>query len=178
MAGRGERPTLRAVTDITERAVAARVPSVAEASLRVLALRDPITVRPGTSLADCITIIRETGSADSVFVTDPEGRLLGVLAERDIFARLVGHVVDLNRPVESIMKEHPWTLHTDQPVRHAIDLMQTGRYRNVPLVDDDDILVGVVRPVDILKYLAEAFPEELLNLPPRPHQVIEETEGA
>ncbi len=178
MASPGERPTLASVTDITERAVAARVPSVADASLRVLALRDPITVRPGTSLAACIEIIRDTGSADSVFVTDANGRLLGVLTERDIFARLVGQVVDLNRPVESIMKEHPWTLNTDQPVRHAIDLMQTGRYRNVPLVDDDDMLIGVVRPVDVLKYLAEAFPEELLNLPPRPHQVMEETEGA
>ena len=166
------------VTDLTERDVAARVPSVADVELRVLALRDPITVRPGTSLADCIEVIRQTGSADSVFVTDVDGRLRGVLTERDIFARLVGTVVDLNRPVESIMKEHPWTLHLDQPVRHAIDLMQTGRYRNVPLVDDDDMLVGVVRPVDVLRYLAEAFPEELLNLPPRPHQVIPETEGA
>jgi len=38
-------------------------------------------------------------------------------------------------------------------------------------------LVGVVRPQDILKYLAEAFPEELLNLPPRPHQQMEQPEG-
>ena len=44
--------------------------------------------------------------------------------------------------------------------------MQTGRFRNVPLVDDDRRLVGVVRQVDILKFLAESFPEELLNLPP------------
>ena len=76
------------------------------------------------------------------------------------------------------MKEHPWTLHLDQPIRHAIYLMQTGVYRNVPLVDDKGVLVGVVRPVDIIKYLAEAFPEELLNLPPRPHQRIKESEGA
>ena len=39
-------------------------------------------------------------------------------------------------------------------------------------------LVGIVRQVDILKYLAEAFPEELLNLPPRPHQRRKEPEGA
>ena len=56
--------------------------------------------------------------------------------------------------------------------------MQTGRYRNVPLVDDNNRLVGVIRPVDVLKYLAESFPEELLNLPPRPHQQIKESEGA
>ena len=55
--------------------------------------------------------------------------------------------------------------------------MQSGRYRNVPLLDDDDILQGVIRPQDILKYLAEAFPEELLNLPPRPHQTMKRAEG-
>jgi CBS-domain-containing membrane protein len=45
--------------------------------------------------------------------------------------------------------------------------MQTGRYRNIPLVDDAGNLVGVVRQNDIIRYLAESFPEELLNLPPR-----------
>ena len=166
------------VTDITERAVTARVPSIADEQLKVLARRDPLTVRPGTSLRDCLERIREGGTGDSVFVTDPDGMLRGVLTERDIFARLVGRDVDLDQPVEALMKGHPWTLHLDQPVRHAIDLMQTGRYRNVPLVDEAGHLLGVIRPVDVLKYLAEAFPEELLNLPPRPHQRIRESEGA
>ena len=111
-------------------------------------------------------------------MTDADGTLRGVLTERDMFARLVNRDVDLDRPVEALMKVHPWTLHLDQPVRHAIDLMQTGRYRNVPLVDEDGKFLGVIRPVDVLKYLAEAFPEELLNLPPRPHQRIKESEGA
>jgi len=166
------------VTDLTERAVAARVPSIADVPLKVLARRAPLTVRPGTSVAECIARIQAAGTGDSIFVTDADGTLRGVLAERDIFARLVGREVDLTRPVDAFMKEHPWTLNLEQPVRHAIDLMQTGRYRNVPLVDDDNRLVGVVRPVDVLKYLAEAFPEELLNLPPRPHQRIKESEGA
>ena len=39
-------------------------------------------------------------------------------------------------------------------------------------------VVGMVRQQDLLKYLAEAFPEELLNLPPRPHQRMKESEGA
>jgi CBS-domain-containing membrane protein len=56
--------------------------------------------------------------------------------------------------------------------------METGRYRNVPIVDDDGRILGIVRQVDILKYLAEAFPESLLNLPPRPHQTMKESEGA
>jgi CBS domain-containing protein len=165
------------VTEITERAVAARVPSLTDEKLKSLSRRDPLTVRPGTSLAECLGMVQQTGVGDSVFVTDAAGRLQGVLTERDIFAKLVATNADLSQPVESLMVDHPWTLNLEEPIRHAIDLMQTGRYRNVPLVDDDNLLVGVVRPVDVLKFLAEAFPEELLNLPPRPHQRMVAQEG-
>ena len=165
------------MTELTERAVASRVPSLADEKLKVLNPRDPLTVRPGTTLQACLDRIHRAGSADSVFVTDDDGLLRGVLTERDIFAKLVGTNADLTQPVETLMVDHPWTLHLDEPIRHAIDLMQTGRYRNVPLVDDAGHLVGVVRPVDVLKFLAEAFPEELLNLPPRPHQRMDEVDG-
>jgi CBS domain-containing protein len=166
------------VTEITERDVAERVPTLADEKLKMLGRRDPLTVRPGTSLGECLELIARTGTADSVFVTDADGRLVGVLTERDIFGKLVASGADLGQPVETMMIEHPWTLNLDQPIRHAIELMQTGRYRNVPLIDDAGRLVGVVRPVDVLKYLAEAFPEELLNLPPRPHQRMAASEGA
>ena len=166
-----------AVSDLSERAVAARVPSVVNERLKVLSRRDPVTVSPGTSLVDSLRAIQRTGTGDSVFVTDPEGRLVGVLAERDIFGRIVGGDVDLDQPVETLMTTTPRHLSVDQTLRDAIALMQTGRYRNVPLLDDSGRLVGVVRPQDVLKYLAEAFPEELLNLPPRPHQTMEQPEG-
>ena len=165
------------MTESTEATVARRVPSITEERLRVLSRRQPVTVLPGTSLADCVRAIQRTGTGDSVFVCDASGRLVGVLTERDVFARIVGGTVDLQQPVESLMTTEPKTLDLDDTIRDAIVLMQTGRYRNVPLVDDDGVLVGVVRPVDVLKYLAEAFPEELLNLPPRPHQRMRAEEG-
>lgn len=137
-----------------------------------------MTVPPGTSLAACLEAIRRTGTGDSVFVCEASGRLVGVLTERDIFGRIVGGSVDLGQPVETLMTSQPRTLDLDQTIRDAIDLMQTGWYRNVPVVGEDGILVGVVRQADIIKYLAESFPEELLNLPPRPHQRMKEPEGA
>ena len=152
------------VTDLSEGVVASRVPSLTDERLRVLSRRHPVTVPPGTSLADCLRAIQRTGTGDSVFVCDPDGRLRGVLTERDIF--------------ESLMTAEPRTLDLDQTIRDAIELMQTGRYRNIPLVDGGGRLVGVVRQNDIIKYLAESFPEELLNLPPRPHQRMKAPEGA
>ena len=166
------------MTESTEATVARRVPSITEERLRVLSRRQPVTVEPGTSLADCVRAIQRTGTGDSVFVCDASGRLVGVLTERDVFARIVGGTVDLQQPVESLMTTDPKTLDLDDTIRDAIVLMQTGRYRNVPMVDADRQLVGVVRQSDIIKYLAESFPEELLNLPPRPHQRMKEPEGA
>jgi len=168
----------RRVTEITETAVASRVPTLADERLRILSRRQPVTVLPGTSLAECVRAIQRTGTGDSVFVCDPSGRLTGVLTERDIFARIVVGSVDLREPVERLMTTEPRTLDFDDTIRDAIVLMQTGRYRNVPVVDADGRLVGVVRQSDIIKYLAESFPEELLNLPPRPHQRMKEPEGA
>ena len=83
------------MTDLTEAAVARRIPSVAEERLRALSRRQPVTVRPGTSLADCVRAIQRSGTGDSVFVCDADDRLIGVLTERDIFARIVGGTMDL-----------------------------------------------------------------------------------
>ena len=56
--------------------------------------------------------------------------------------------------------------------------MESGHYRNLPLIDDAGKVVGMLRQQDLLSYVAEAFPQEILNLPPRPHQTMEAPEGA
>lgn len=166
------------VGDLTEAAVARRIPSLTEERLRVLSRRQPVTVLSGTSLAECVRAIQRTGTGDSVFVCDAAGRLMGVLTERDVFGQIVVGAIDLKQSVETLMTTDPKTLDLDQTIRDAIVLMQTGRYRNVPVVDATGHLVGVVRQSDIIRYLAESFPEALLNLPPRPHQRMKEPEGA
>jgi CBS domain-containing protein len=115
---------------------------------------------------------------DSVLVVTTGGHLVGVLTERDIFAHLVGTGEDLDQPVETMLTTEPRTLRLDQTVRDALELMQDGRYRNVPLLDEEARLAGIVRQHDLIRFLAESFPEEVLNLPPRPREAAQEAEGA
>ncbi|HEY3524297.1 MAG TPA: CBS domain-containing protein [Candidatus Limnocylindrales bacterium] len=164
--------------EASERAVVDRIPTILDERLAVVGRREPLSVPPGATLAECLELIRRSGVGDSVLVVAADGRLAGVLTERDIFGRLVGSGVDLDRPVDELMTTDAHTLGLDQTVRDAMDLMRTGRYRNVPLIEADGRVAGVVRQQDLLSYVAESFPEELLNLPPRPHQTLEETEGA
>ena len=55
--------------------------------------------------------------------------------------------------------------------------MRRGGYRNVPVVDEADQVLGCVRHKDIVEYIAEVYPEQVLNLPPDPDQVALEREG-
>ena len=69
------------------------------------------------------------------------------------------------------------------PDRPPVDLRSvhhhdSGHFRNMPLIDGSGQVVGMLRQQDLLEYVAEAFPQEILNLPPRPHQTMEAPEGA
>ncbi len=143
---------------------------------RVLTQRDPITVARGTPLRAAIGKMQER-RGEPVLVSD-DGRLAGILTERDILMRVLGRDVDLERPVEDVMTPDPATLPADATVRDALEEMDRGGYRNLPLVDNRGKLVGLLRQQDVIDYVAEAFPQEILNLPPRPHQKMEEPEGA
>jgi len=48
---------------------------------------------------------------------------------------------------------------------------------NIPIVDAKGKATAVLRTLDVIHFLAEAFPEHLLNLPPKPHQKLPKPEG-
>lgn len=107
-----------------------------------------------------------------------EHRLVGIITERDVLMKVLGKDVDLESEVDAFMTSDPDTLTLEDTVGAALEMMDRGGYRNVPLLGKDGEVTGLLRSQDVLEYVAEAFPEEVLNLPPRPHQKMEEPEGA
>lgn len=143
---------------------------------RVLAKPDPHAVQRGATLAEALRAMR-AGEGDAVLVRDGD-RLAGILTERDVLTRILGRGIDESRPVDEFMTADPDVLSADATLLDAMQAMERGHYRNVPLVEEGGNLVGLLRQQDVLEYVAEAFPQEILNLPPRPHQLMEEPEGA
>jgi CBS domain-containing protein len=66
------------------------------------------------------------------------------------------------------MTRAPETLRPSDPVAYAINKMSVGGFRHVPLVDGAGRPAGLVSAGDLLEYLVELCPEEVLNLPPDP----------
>jgi predicted transcriptional regulator len=92
--------------------------------------------------------------------------------------RVVARDVRYDESVEKYMSHTPETLTQRDQIATAIQMMNEGGERNIPIVDEDGRAVAVLRTLDIIHFLAEAFPAQVLNLPPRPHQLIPEPEGA
>ncbi len=143
---------------------------------RTLARPDPATVAPQSSLTEALDQMRRQGG-DALLIKDGE-RLVGILTERDVLTRVFGAGADFGRPVADFMTADPNTLPADASLFDAMQAMERGHYRNVPLVDEQGMVVGLLRQQDLLEYIAEAFPQEILNLPPRPHQLMDQPEGA
>lgn len=143
---------------------------------RAVCRTEPLIATPQTTLADAMTAMREHRGDPLLIVED--GRLTGIVTERDVLQRVLGRQLDATVAVSEIMTSDPHTLPADATLIEAMRSMEAGHYRNLPLVDDGGQVVGVLRQQDLIAYVAEAFPQEILNLPPRPHQLMEEQEGA
>jgi CBS domain-containing protein len=140
-----------------------------------LPLDQPTTVPSATPVAEALSLMRQ-GSRSCVLAID-NGRLEGIFTERDVLNRCMDDGFDWNQPLAaSVLTRPAETIPASGTVAEAIALMQQHHYRTLPVVDGDRV-VGLIRVGDLLRHLAEAFPEDVLNLPPRPHQVMETEEG-
>ncbi len=105
-----------------------------------------------------------------------DGSVVGIFTERDLLTKIVGQEVDLNAPVSDWMSPVVATLTPTATIGDAVAIMNDKGYRNVPLVKDGK-LVGSISVFDVIGYLAESYPQDTMNLPPNPDQVMESTDG-
>jgi len=145
--------------------------------LGTLARRTASTIQADQPTSHALDALRN-GGARTVLVADGLGTLVGIITEWDILVRLLDGSVDLSAPVSTVMTRAPESLSIDATLGDALELMERRGYNGMPLVDGAGHVAGHLDARDVLEYIAEAFPQEVLNLPPRPHQLMEQPEGA
>jgi CBS domain-containing protein len=135
----------------------------------------PVVADATTALRDIVRQMRDKRSGCALLTSG--GGLTGIFTERDLVSRVVGVQGALDQPVSAVMTPDPVRVGHKDPLATALRLMRRRGFRNVPVVDEKDQVVGCVRHKDVVNYLAEVYPEQVLNLPPDPDQVILEREG-
>jgi CBS domain-containing protein len=108
-----------------------------------------------------------------------EGRqLVGIFTERDLLKKILAPGLPLDTRISAVMTANPVSVNVKDSIRIAVERMQTGGYRHLPVVDEANHPVGVLSAKRIVQYLVEHFPSTVYNQPPDPNSIPDTAEGA
>jgi CBS domain-containing protein len=147
-----------------------------ERKIRQLSLSPLVTIDSRKSLKEAVAAMQQK-QVGCILITQNE-QLVGIFTERDLIGKVMGQHVDDSREIKAFMTSTPLTLDPGSSVLEAIQLMDDHGYRNVPLVDTNGNLVGNLSVTNIIDFLAEIFPQEVLSLPPKANQHFSSVDGA
>jgi CBS domain-containing protein len=135
-------------------------------TVRLLAPSEPIRLGVDATVRDAVERMVGQHRA-AVVVVDPEGRLTGIFTERDVLIRVLGEGRDpATTRLGAVMTPRPETLTAGDRICFAVNRMSTAGFRTIPLVDPEGRPIGIITVNDVVKWLAEVFPEAVLNLRP------------
>ena len=142
-------------------------------------MRSCATIDITASMQDAIDLLIEhhIGAAPVV----ENGVLRGIFGERDVLRKVLNKPVgDLTQiPVTQFMKVDPQTANPEDMLDTAVLYMARGGFRHLPIVNERQHPIGMVSIRDVISYLVEYFPQEVLTLPSNPvRDALKAREGA
>ena len=137
--------------------------------LTLLPSRSPLVFDESAFVKDAMQAMQRRHRGCVIISEDgtPSSRLTGIFTERDILLK----VIDCGRnpatiPLRDVMTVEPETLALDAKLARALNMMSVGGFRHIPVTDAQGRAAFIISVRDIVEYLVESFPSEILNLPP------------
>jgi magnesium transporter len=122
---------------------------------------DFVALNEQVSVEDAIKEVRAAGDkvmVSYVYVTDDNGRLRGVLSLRQLI------LAEPAQPLREIMTKDVWKVHVETDQEEVARLVGHYNILAIPVVDEQNILVGVVTVDDIIDVIHEEASEDLAYL--------------
>lgn len=135
---------------------------------------DPITVSPTGSLETVIKLL-EDHRISGLPVVDDANHVVGIISEGDLLVRespmkpplymtLLGSVIYFKSPkqfhqhmqkalgmlVQDVMTSQPITIQPDMPLTSAANLMLDKKINRLPVIDQDQYLIGIITRHDLV----------------------------
>lgn len=110
-----------------------------------------VTVSPRQSLADAMALM-SIHRFHHLLVTNSDGKLLGVLSDRDLLGALPGKPDWETYEVSQLMTKSPLTASPDDPLASAASKMLTMRIHSLPVVAADGGILGIITSTDMMRH--------------------------
>lgn len=126
-----------------------------------------IYVRPSDSLHTALKLLVEN-RIGAVPVIDGEltcSAIRGILSERDVtHVAYKRRAESLDLPVSHAMTACVPTIRPGDSVESAMEMMTNRRIRHLPVIDSDDVIIGIVSIGDLVKARIQEAEQEALQL--------------
>lgn len=118
--------------------------------------KNALSTSVDSNVLDAINVMSDSKTG-CVLINDKEGKLKGILTERDILFKVLGKFKELSTTkVSEVMTPNVETLDDDDSLAYAMHKMSVNRFRHVPIMRKDQE-PGVITALDLLRYLAKTL---------------------
>jgi len=119
--------------------------------------KDPVCCLPGDTVDQAAQLMKDEDVGPVPVVADQQTkRLLGILTDRDLAIKVVAQARHIRAvTVEEIMSRDPVTCRADDDLQKAVDAMEKHQVRRIPVVDDDNRIIGIISQADVATRMRE-----------------------
>ncbi|QTD55902.1 DUF294 nucleotidyltransferase-like domain-containing protein [Parasphingorhabdus cellanae] len=114
----------------------------------LLRRQNVITANPGDNISNAAKLMARA-DVSTLPLTD-QGKLVGILTDKDLRRRVLGQDMSLTEPVSRVMTPTPITMTLDDDLLSAMLVMSQHNIHHLPILNAADEIVGVVSSNDLL----------------------------
>jgi len=112
----------------------------------------PLTCRPGSSVADAVADMSKQNYG-CVIVVDDADKVVGIMTERDILKKLVNKGLDPNATkVSELMTANPRCAREEDQIVDWLRIMSNDRFRRLPVTDEEGHIKAIFTQGDFVSY--------------------------
>jgi len=113
--------------------------------------REVVAITSQATLCDAAKLLTEK-KIGALVVKDGGGALIGIISERDLVRAIAeGGAAAFGEQVDNHMTPQPETCTEADTVESVMEVMTRGRFRHVPVLDEQMRLCGMVSIGDVVK---------------------------
>jgi len=126
--------------------------------------REVLTIAPAATVFEAVKLMDEK-NVGSLVVLNARGRLAGIFVERDALRRvLLAGKLARTEAVQSVMTRKVIVARPEMTVDQCLALMTEQRVRHLPVIDQEQKLVGLVSMGDLVKFISAEQMAMIRNL--------------
>jgi CBS domain-containing protein len=113
--------------------------------------KDPVCCLPNDSVAEAAELMKsENIGSIPVIENKHSQKLVGIVTDRDLALKIVAGALDArSTKVETVMTHNVVTCRADDDLQKALDAMAEHQLRRIPVVDNDNKIVGIIAQADV-----------------------------